>query len=259
MLSLLVAPVGASAQEPEPLPDKFSLAAGGFLMEYVRSSVALNARGVPIGTVIDLAGDLNQDKSSRVFRVDSYFRFNPRHRLDLNWYRFAREGASRLGRDLQIGDQMFGTGTDVDSKTVINLVKFGYSYSFYHTEKVELGLGIGFHFIDFNFDIDAPERDTEESGGALLPLPNFGFNLDYMISPKFHALGQIQFFFIEIGDYGGSLTDSWISLEYRPFRHLGFGGAFNRFVMNATAQTTDFWGAANITFNGFQIYLVGKL
>jgi hypothetical protein len=139
------------------------------------------------------------------------------------------------------------------------MVKLGYGYSFYHVEKVELGIGIGFHLMDMGFDVNAPEEGTEESGGGLIPLPNFRFMLDYTISPRAHLIGQTQFFFIEIGGYGGSMTDFWVGLQYRAFRNFGAGVAFNRFVLDVDAQDTDFSGAASIVFNGFQFYLFGKL
>jgi len=247
------------AVESPDFPDRFSLAAGGFLMKYVKSTISFNVKGVPLGTTVDLADDLNHDKSGRVLRVDGYYRFSPRHRIDVNWYRFAREGSSRLGRDIQVGDETFQTGTDVESKTILNIVKLGYGYSFYHEERVELGIGIGLHFMDINFDIKGTETDTDESGGGVLPLPNFRFMLDYAISPRAHILGQSQVFFIEIGDYGGSMTDFWTALQYQAFRNFGAGVAFNRFVLDVDAQDTDFSGAASIVFNGFQLYLFGKL
>lgn len=260
VLTVWLTPALTSAQQTAAFPDKFSLSVGGFLMNYTRSFLAFDPPGRLLGATIDLTDDLNQDGSSGVLRVDSYFRFSPRHRVDLTWYRFSRDGQARLERSLQIGPEEFGVGTDLDSKTVNNLLKFGYTYSFFHIEEVELGVGVGFHFIDLQFDANASDPGQEVSEGGLLPLPNLGLIVDYQISSRFRVPVQFQIFFLEgVGDYRGSLTDFTVGLEFRAFRNFGLGAGYNRFTLEASAKETDFSGFANTTFNGFLLYLVGKL
>lgn len=206
-----------------------------------------------------MTDDLNVDGSNKMIRLDGYYRFSPRHRIDLNWYTYTRQGNATIGTDIQFGKDLFTTSSDIDSKFKNSLLKFGYTYSFYHVEEAEFGLSLGFHFFDLDANLRADELDADESGGALFPLPNLGLRFAYSISSRFQAMGTSQFFFIDIGDYRGALTDFLVALEYRALRNLGVGLGFNRFVFDIDSRDKDFRGSFETTFNGFQLYLVGKL
>jgi hypothetical protein len=242
-----------------PLPDKISLSVGGFLVDHVKTEIRVDVKGFPIGTSINLSNDLEVDGSNKVVRLDGYYRFNPRHRIDLNWYRFNRTGNTSIGKDIQLGKDLFTTGSDIDTNLKNNLIKLGYTYSFYHVEEVELGLSLGFHLFDLDINLRADSLNAEESGGALLPLPNLGFRVVYSISPRFQASGTSQFFFIQIGDYRGAMTDFLVALEYRALQNVGVGLGFNRFVLAVDAEDDEFRGSVETIFNGFHLYIVGKL
>ena len=41
---------------------------------------------------------------------------------NLNWYRFTRQGNAFLGKDIQLGKDLFTTGSNIDSKLKNNLI-----------------------------------------------------------------------------------------------------------------------------------------
>ena len=249
---------GHDAPEEETLPDRFSLAIGGFLLDHTNSEVRLDRPGFPLGVRVNLEDDLEVSGTNSVVRVDSYYRFSSRHRVDLTWYRFKRTGFTNLGKEISFGDIVFPTASGVDSQTRLTVVKLSYLYSFYHEPRVELGLGAGLHFVDYDYGLDALQLDLEDSGGGLAPLPNVGFFLDYSISSQFHVVSQTQLFFIKVGDYKGSLGDFTATLEYRPFTHGGAGIGFNRFTLDVEMTATDFTGIAEVAYSGLMFYVVGK-
>ena len=70
--------------------------------------------------------------------------------------------------------------------------------------------------------------------------------------------------YLKISDFQGSLLDSNIALEYRPWKHVGFGLGYNAMAVHVEAQTSssnypgaDFVGTVDVAFNGLMLY--GKL
>jgi hypothetical protein len=80
--------------------DRFSLSLGVFLTN--RDSTAQLDGDVPnSGTPVDLEGDLGLDKSDSVFRLDGYFRFNEKHRIDFSAFDLSRSASKQIDKDIE--------------------------------------------------------------------------------------------------------------------------------------------------------------
>jgi len=113
LLALMISqPVFAGEKISENRPwEKFSLNLGAFISD-ISSDVRF---GSGLGVDVNFEDFLGMETNTAVFRVDGAWRFtqNRRHRLDLSWYSFRRDGNRQIGQDFTITKP---DGTDVTIK-----------------------------------------------------------------------------------------------------------------------------------------------
>ena len=90
------------------------------------------------------------------------------------------------------------------------------------------------------------------------PLPVAGMAGARRIGEKWTLIGRGQAFFLEVGDVEGSITHSSVYLEYDPFGHFGFGIGYDWFDVDVDVSDSQWYGHANIRFNGPMVFLKGS-
>jgi len=82
--------IAADATEDDP----YNFSVGAFFVTNTNGTIRLDTTSglVTIGTSIDWERDLGGDTSMTVPRIDGYYRFAPKHRVDFSWYRIDRGG-----------------------------------------------------------------------------------------------------------------------------------------------------------------------
>ncbi|MGB5641860.1 MAG: hypothetical protein WBO16_02075, partial [Gammaproteobacteria bacterium] len=176
----------AIAEESQELtvafPDTWMIRLGAYVIDRADTTVSVNT-DIGIGTVIDYKRDLGGEDSDTIPRIDAYYRFNKRHRIDFTAFRIDRKGERTLTIDLDIGDDNFVANETVFSDVKYTLYKLGYNYSFYHSPKVELSLSAGLNITDYELSFRNLAGDKAEAAGVTVPLPVFGLRMGYAITP----------------------------------------------------------------------------
>lgn len=137
-LLLFIKPALAENPLPHDKPwKKFNVDAGYFI-----SNVDTN---LSLGSGLDLTVNVEKllglDTTNNVFRIDAFWRFtdNIRHRFDLTWFSFRRDGSKTIGRDFTIeekdgNDIEILAGTRVNTKFNLDIYRAIYSYSFFQDD-----------------------------------------------------------------------------------------------------------------------------
>lgn len=180
-------------------PDKYMLRMGAYSIKRADTQFSVNASG-GLGTSIDYQRDLGGDSNDTIPRIDAYYRFNGRHRIDFTAFNIDRKGTRTISLDLTIGEENYAASETLRSEIDHTLYKIAYAYSFYHTPKIELSLSAGINITtyDLNFSVDGGGK--AESAGATAPLPVFGLRMAYAITPKWSVHYLTEAFFIELED-----------------------------------------------------------
>jgi len=238
---LLVFSAGVVLAKDEPAEEeqpwsRYKVSVGGFL-NAVDSRVMLGAEGV--GVSIDIEEVLGLDAGTTVFRLDGFWRYtqNRRHRLDLGWFAIHRGGEHIIDRNIDIGDTLYLKGTRLNASLDIDIFKGSYSYSFFQDDRIDMAVSAGFFVMPVGIELSAT-RETTRSGSSAditAPLPVLGFRTDTALTPKWYLRGGFEVFYIEIGDFKGAITDLIGSIEYNPYRNLGFGLGFETFRFSVQA------------------------
>ncbi len=113
---LLASPTLAVAQEP--LPDKFKIDVGAFFITRTDTSVALaaTAGAIGAGAAIDFEEQLGLEDSETVPRIDGYWRFGKRSRLDFSYWKLDRDATRVIDEQIDIGDISIPIGATVQTK-----------------------------------------------------------------------------------------------------------------------------------------------
>ncbi len=265
-----VLPVAASDNyDDHPPAERFKIRFGAFFIGTFDTSVRFDSRTVPIGTVIDLEDSFNVDSSETVGRIDGFFRFNKRHRIDWTYYSSRRDGYSISSQEVIIGDpddpdgmDIIPVGAEVVTKWNFDLLKLGYAWSFLNKRDYEWYIGAGLNIQSVDIDIAyqaqtntfAIEQDSVDARG-ILPLPTASVGGRYQMSEKWQANMRYELFLIEIGDYRGSRQEFLLNFEHNTFKHVGFGAGINLVNMDFQAKNDQFRGVLDSRLLGLLGYL----
>jgi len=225
--------------------DVFSVSAGVFLMNF-DSSAELDPENGRDGSSIDLENELNLDPNEYRGRIDMYWRFARRHRLDFGGYLFNRSNDTSLDRRITFGDTTYDVGAEVKTRFNTGLYKLSYRYSFVRNERIDLGASVGLSAIVSRLRIsgegsvdNSSESFESTSRRVIAPIPVLGAQMDLKIVKSLFFRLTGDYFHINVSGVEGRFSDGRASLDWYPFKHFGFGAGYNRVSLRAEDSDGD--------------------
>ncbi len=250
LISLLVAVSPARAESH--LDDRFSLSLGLFVTD--RGTEARLDGTAGIGTPIDLETDLGLDASDNVFRVDGYFRFNERHRLDFSVFDLSRTSSKQIGRDVQWGDELYAINTGVNTDFDLTIYKLAYTYSFIRRDRGYLGASFGVYSNDTKISLTEQNTGRTEAGDITAPLPVLGLRGQYDLTERWTFRASGEFFYLEFEDADGSLVDLYAGIEYAVRDFLDIGIGINSVELDVDVSGSRFQGSLDWRYTGGLVF-----
>lgn len=258
----LALPGNASASEEgwAPGQDKWKFALGGF---FPSIDTDLKINGVSPGDLINLEDKLGFDDSDSLFRLDGYWRFFRKHRLEFGYYEFNRDASVVLSEQIKIGDEVFPIDARASSNLDLAIYTIDYLYSFLQGEKWEIAGGLGAYWVDIAFSVGASLDVNNQPivGGPFFestdvngPLPFLTLSFEYYITPKWLVLVKGGYFQLEVDDIDGKLITFGGKLEYQFTRMFGLGVGYDSFRIDADAEDGELIADIEYKFSGFQAY-----
>jgi len=260
-VSLAVLPVGCAttlvlASPNTALADdeNFSVSLGLFLTE--RDSKTRVDGTIPdSGTPVDLENDLGLDKSDNVFRIDGYYRFNEKHRIDFSVFDLSRSASKEIEKEIDWNDTIYPINTTVDASLDLAIYKLAYTWSFMRRDNGYLGLTAGLYTADIGTSISAESIGRSSSGGVTAPLPVLGLRGQYDFSEKWSLRASAEIFALEYGDFSGSLYDAFASVDYQITDHVALGAGINVVNINVGVSKPNLDGDLDWRYDGGLLFL----
>ena len=253
----LMAGSAIAADEETPgvaFPDKYMLRLGAYIIDGSDTSFSVSSPS-GLGTVIDYQRDLGGDSRDTIPRLDAYYRFNDRHRIDFTTFALDRKGARTIDVEITIEGTTYNASETINSEIKYNLYKLGYAYSFYHSPKVELSLSAGLNITSYDLSFVNDANDKAEAAGFTAPLPMFGLRMGYAITPKWSVHYVTEAFFIEFEDtIKGALVSYELSTEYKLFKNFAIGGGLARFGTSVEVNDDDWNGKVTDSYRGYTLF-----
>ena len=255
----------APAPEKKNLPwEKGSISFGGFAAAF--DSTVSFGRSRTGGVSFNAEDLFDLDTSLTVLRVDAMYRPGQslRHQLDFSYAAYHRSGSTTLSRDLSIGDITYPIGAKVDTVFNFDIIRGTYSYALLQDDRMRVALGLGVYAVPLKIRIRGATAGGEEAiegANATLPLPALALGGQFQLIPKLFLYTGVEAMYLEISDFRGSLLEANVGLEYRPWKHVGFGLGYNSMTVNVEGETTkshypgvDFLGKVGVRYSGLMLY-----
>jgi len=232
---------------------KFGLSLGVFVTNRDSNTRLDGAAGMR-GTDVNLEDNLGLDNSDTVFRIDGYYRFNKKHRLDFSTFDLSRSASILVEREIEWDGTVFPINSTLDSSFDMAIYKLAYTWSFMQREKGYLGLTAGVYVARFGATIVGNVIGERTSNDLTAPLPVFGLRGQYDFTEKlsFRASGEI--FALEYGDFTGSMYDVYAGLDYQFFKHLAIGVGINSVSIDIGIARDNFTGDLNWQYDGGLVF-----
>lgn len=224
----------------EDLPDRFMIRGGYAYVFNADTTFAVNGSG-GVGALVDFSKVFNGDREDSAWRIDSLYRFNPKHSIGFGYYDVSRSGNRQLTADVTVDEITYLAGAQVTSELDIAMYRFFYNYSFHHDEKVELAGSVGLYFADIGLGLagdftcaGAPgcsgssQTSRAATSNLTVPLPSVGILVNYNFTPRLKAQARFDWFYIEVDQFKGNMNEVYLGLEYRLFKHFAVGAAYDR-------------------------------
>jgi hypothetical protein len=245
----LVVPAAAASQDDH----RFSLSLGAFVTDRASETRVDASDGTP-GTPVDIEGDLGLDASETVIRLDGYFKFNDRHRIDFSVFDLSRDATRQIDAEITWDDFVFPINTTINSDLNFNIYKLAYTWSFLRREKGYLGFTAGLYVADVAAKLSAENIADGAGGGVTAPLPVIGLRGEYYLSNKWTLRGSAEFFGLEFEAMEGSLTDLYAGIDYKLFEHAAIGLALNSVKMDVNVSGSTLKGALDWQYDGVLLF-----
>jgi hypothetical protein len=190
-----------------------------------------------------------------------------RHQIDFIYASYHRDGSSTLSEDITIDGVTYPVGAQVDSLFDFDIIRGTYSYAVLQDERMRIALGLGVYAVPLEYGLSIETtggRSSVEGADTTLPLPALALRGEFQLIPRLFLNAGIDAMYLEISDFQGSLLDVNLALEYRPWKHVGFGVGYNGLSVHVEGESddsdypgVDFVGNVDVRFAGLMLY--GKL
>jgi hypothetical protein len=111
------------------------------------------------------------------------------------------------------------------------------------------------------FRVSSSTSGAAEEEVVTAPLPVAGLRFDFAITPKLFLKQSFDFFYVQYGNFQGSLYDVKVGVEYNIWKYVGVGVAYDFFRVQVKAEGGDYPGldmAGRIQVNYGGLLLYGK-
>ncbi|EPZ49487.1 outer membrane protein beta-barrel domain protein [Bacteriovorax sp. BAL6_X] len=195
--------------------------------------------------ILSTEDTLGLDDTQASLRLQYEWRFtkNKKHGLTTGWYRQHRNARRVLAQDIKYVDKdnnevIIRAGTSVDTLLNFDIIRLAYSYSFFLDERVNISAGAGFYIMPLEFAIGETGK-TKTQSDFIAPLPTFQLKSEVKITPKWTLSNEFNIFYIQIGDYTGSIIATNLFIDYLFYKSFSVGLGLEAFKLKVDMEETS--------------------
>lgn len=240
--------------------DRWSIGLGVFVMRF-DTSAELDSERLGTGTSIDFEDDTDLTKNQTDVRLDGYWRFARKHRLEFGGVIISRDNTRTLDKEIQYGDTIYDVNAEVKTKLYSDYLKLTYKYSFVRNERVDFGFSAGLSTFFTGVELEGEGHvdggsnvsGATEKKSVIAPVPVVGLHCEVRMVDQFYFRGSGEIFKISSSGYGFSLTDLRGDFIWYPWKHFGFGAGYNRVKIEVTNDNENAF-QFQYAFSGALVY-----
>jgi len=261
VLALGTSRVGANGPALET--DRFNISFGTYLISFDTTAQLSPVGGV--GTAINLEDALGLDDRRTDFRLDGYWRFARRHRLDFGLFYDSRSGNRAISEQIIWNDVTYDVGATIDSKFSTTYLKTAYRFAFVRDDRAEVGLSAGLASLNLAGELagqgtvnadgtPSPVQFVRESQTVFAPVPVLGLYGAFLIREGLFFRVSGEYFGFNSGGLSGSLVDLRATVDWYFSQRWGVGLGLSQLVLDYKNTDSDPRVDLNTKFGGALLY-----
>lgn len=208
-----------------------------------------SANGI-LGAKINFEDHLGMDKYRIMPMFTATFNIKNRHNLFAMFYSLPRDSYYETKREIEFNGEIFEVGTEIFSYFNTNVYSLGYMYDAVLDSRSHLGLFVNFYILTIGTGVSTTNGLVNENFEVTAPLPNFGAQAFYKLNKRFGLSGIFSIFFLSVGDFSGAIHTIGGELDFYLTRWLELGLGYYLFDLNIEAETPQFTGIFDYTYQG---------
>jgi hypothetical protein len=251
IMANVATPTHGASRDQNILADKLQLRLGVFWPE-VNSAAEVDGKAGR-GTRLDFERHLGLDENKTTIYGGLTWNVRPRHTLELEYFDLSRDAVQIAARKWNIGDSTILAGGQLDTRFKLSITRLTYGYAILEQEKHLVHIIAGVHYARLQADLllsgelilngepvfvqegePIAELDSTEA-----PLPHFGLDYSYAISPDWTAHTSVMGLDLSIDNYDGTLIEANVSVQYQINKHLGMGAGMKYFDLDVSRKKKD--------------------
>ena len=212
------------------------------------------------GTTISLEDDLGFSSSESVPQFAGGVILGQRHQISLSYFKTERTSSTTLTKEIEWGDEVFPINIDVRAFLDTEFLTLGYTYWFYSSEKTAVGVSGGLTQFNLKSGIQVGGQQSgigiENDIDTDLPVPQLGASIQHALPARFVLIGKLGYIsFTDVEGFSGDISSAIGGIQYRPWKHIGFGANYNWILYDIDSEDTGFAGTFEYDIQGFDFYL----
>ena len=263
-LLLLFTALSSTAQNQNPrFGDTFTFSTGVLFHNADASFGATLDDNDPVNLSLD---DLDVGRNETVFWSELSWQISQRWRWDVTYSAFDGNGFIEANTSGNFGEIIFDAGASLTTDLDVDLFITDINYDFISSARGRLGAGIGFHVTNIDFDLLAnlevmtgdgnlEEVVRSETTDVLAPLPNLSLSGGYRLSENLYWSADVGYLSLNIDKYDGEIFSLRTQLEWRPWKRLGIGAAYQFVDLNLKVDEGRIEERYDLELNGPALFL----
>ena len=241
-------------QRREYGPDNYTMPTFEFRVGLFQDNISTelirdDVNGNP-GEIIQLEDLLAASDAEAVLQFDAIYRFNNYHRIEAGYLDLSRDSFLTLETDLRYGDEQFDSGTEIEVRSDMRLMKLSYAFSLMNDAQKELGLMVGVHVSRLQTEISSSQTGQRELSSASTPLPAAGAHGSITLGNKTRLGARLQMYRMQFDHYEGSMNYMTIDLQHAIGQHTSIGIGYNYYALKLDSDISEINGSLDIVHYG---------
>jgi hypothetical protein len=250
------------------IPERFRLSVAGTTSEMdTEASVGTSTGGANVMLLFEDLLGLPVHKG--FLEIDGSWRISGRHHLDAGYMDIERTSQRQIESEFPFGDYTFHTGATVEASFGSRFIYAAYRYDMLRTDPVRISVTAGVNATRLTVGLSGSGDITDSQGNAVtgtasvegrapLPVPLFGFQLDWRVGRHSEVQAYQRFVGYSSDEIRGSMTQSKLRYHYFVTPNLGLGLGYETTSLRLPRYKSDDRTLRfGYNFQGVTFYLQG--
>jgi hypothetical protein len=242
---------------------RFSVTAGAYEIS-TNDKIGVEGSIEAAGREVDFSTDLGLPDNATLLAAGIDWTFANRHTLDFTYYTYDRNGSRDLGRNIEIGDQVFPIGASVEGSFKSTSIEAGYTYWFMRRETFGFGGTLGLVYL--GLDAEASASFTAGGGSGTisrsasastdLPVPMVGLSVKGQPWQRVVLYARARFLpSMSIDQYDGEAASYTVGTDVWVIDWLALGLSYDGTYYRAEIDDSSWRGSLDVENSGLHLFL----